>query len=78
MWSTARGTQPHPPILLGSGPALARKRVVGRYDGSIPIGISTEQLAAEVADLRKLARERGRDPEGIRWRSCDLCYEEAI
>ena len=66
LWSWPKPVQkPHPPILLGSGTARGRQRVVDTYDGWIPIGMSTEQLAAGVADLRKLARERGRDPDKI-------------
>jgi probable F420-dependent oxidoreductase len=66
MWSWPKPLQePHPPVLLGSGTARARQRVAESYDGWIPIGLNTEQLAAGIADLRKLAKERGRDPDAI-------------
>jgi probable F420-dependent oxidoreductase len=66
LWSWPKPVQkPHPPILLGSGTARGRQRVVDSYDGWIPIGISLQQLAEGVADLRKLARESGRDPDAI-------------
>jgi probable F420-dependent oxidoreductase len=66
MWSWPKPLQtPHPPVLLGSGTARARQRVVESYDGWIPIGMNSHQLAEGMTDLRKLARERGRDPDSI-------------
>ncbi|HKU36971.1 MAG TPA: LLM class F420-dependent oxidoreductase [Polyangiales bacterium] len=66
LWSWPKPSQkPHPPILLGSGTARSRQRVVEAYDGWIPIGMSTQKLAEGIADVRRLARERGRDPDSI-------------
>lgn len=66
MWSWPKPLQkPHPPVLLGSGTARARERVVEAYDGWIPIGMNSHQLAEGIRDLRRLARERGRDPDTI-------------
>jgi probable F420-dependent oxidoreductase len=66
MWSWPKPQQkPHPPLLLGSGTARGRERVVESYDGWIPIGMSAEKLGEGIADLHRLARERGRDPHSI-------------
>jgi probable F420-dependent oxidoreductase len=66
MWSWPKPVQkPHPPILLGSSTALGRKRTVDAYDGWIPIGMNSHQLGEGLADLRNIARERGRDPSSI-------------
>jgi probable F420-dependent oxidoreductase len=66
MWSWPKPIQkPHPKILLGSGTARGRQRVVESYAGWIPIGMSAQALAAGIEDLRRLARERGRDPDSI-------------
>jgi probable F420-dependent oxidoreductase len=66
MWSWPKPVQkPHPPILLGSSTPLGRKRTVDSYDGWIPIGMNSHQLAEGLADLHKLAAERGRDPSTI-------------
>lgn len=56
---------PHPPILIGSGgPGLtniyALRRVAEIGDGWIPCFLSPQQMAAELAVLRKLCEERGR------------------
>jgi probable F420-dependent oxidoreductase len=66
MWSWPKPVQkPHPPILLGSSTPLGRKRTVESYDGWIPIGLNSHQLAAGIADLHERALERGRDPRSI-------------
>lgn len=66
MWSWPKPVQkPHPPVLLGSATARGRQRVVESYDGWIPIGMSTQQLADGIADLHHRAREHGRDPASI-------------
>ena len=57
--------KPHPPIHLGAGgfgPNLrALKMTVAYGDGWAPLGLSPEQLAAELARLRQLCAEAGRD-----------------
>lgn len=66
MWSWPKPLQqPHPPLHLGSATALGRKRVVQGYDGWLPIGMNSRQLAEGIADLHRLAREHGRDPASI-------------
>jgi len=66
IWSWPKPVQqPHPPLLLGSATAKGRQRVVDGYDGWIPIGISLEQLADGVADLRARAERAGRNPDAV-------------
>lgn len=54
-----------PPVLLGAHGPKALERVARTYDGWMPLVASPEELKASVADLRKLAAERGRDPGSI-------------
>lgn len=62
-WSWPKPVQtPHPPIWLGGMPRGARRKVVAYGDGWIPIAPLVKDLAADVADLRRLAEEAGRDP----------------
>jgi probable F420-dependent oxidoreductase len=66
LWSWPKPVQkPHPPIVLGAHGPLAIKRVVDYCDGWIPIGVRAGDLPASIADLRRAAREKGRDPESI-------------
>jgi probable F420-dependent oxidoreductase len=55
--------KPHPPIFLGAhdpGPAL--KRVARWADGWMPGGLSPEQAAQCIPEIKRMAREHGRDP----------------
>jgi len=55
--------QPHPPIFLGAhdpGPAL--KRVARWADGWMPGGLSPEQASRYIPEIKRMAREIGRDP----------------
>ncbi len=54
-----------PPVLLGAHGPKALERVARTYDGWMPLVASAEELKASVAELRKLAAERGRDPGAI-------------
>jgi probable F420-dependent oxidoreductase len=66
IWSWPKPVQkPHPPILLGGHGPLALKRVVDYCDGWTPIGVRTGDLAGDIAELHRLAREKGRDPHTI-------------
>ena len=66
MWSWPKPVQkPHPSVLLGSSTPRGRQRVVEAYDGWIPIGLNSQQLAEGIADLHRRAREFGRDPASI-------------
>jgi probable F420-dependent oxidoreductase len=56
--------QPYPPIFLGAhdpGPAL--KRVARWADGWMPGGLSPEKAAEYIPQVKRMARELGRDPE---------------
>ncbi len=66
LWSWPKPVQkPHPPILLGGHGAHALKRVVDYCDGWLPISVRAGDLAAGMAELARLAREKGRDPGSI-------------
>lgn len=56
--------KPYPPIFLGAhdpGPAL--RRVARWADGWMPGGLSPEQAEQCIPQIKKMARENGRDPE---------------
>jgi probable F420-dependent oxidoreductase len=52
--------RPHPPILLASAGPTAHKRVVQYADGWLPTPMPVDQLTTAVAELQRLAEERGR------------------
>jgi probable F420-dependent oxidoreductase len=52
-----------PPVLLGAHGPKALERVARTYDGWMPLVQSPDELGQSVAQLRTLARQRGRDPE---------------
>ena len=65
IWSWPKPVQkPHPPILLGSGSARGRQRVVDWCDGWMPIA-GRDDVLAGIADLRVRADRAGRDPRSI-------------
>ncbi len=68
--------QPHPPIWLGAATTPGRRRVARYCDGWLPIGFQLRDLRAELAELRRFAKEAGRDPDeigvSIFWASEDL------
>jgi probable F420-dependent oxidoreductase len=66
MWSWPKPVQkPHPPILLGGHGPRALARVVDYCDGWLPIGMRAGDLEAGMAELRRLAAERGRAPSSL-------------
>ncbi len=66
IWSWPKPLQrPHPPVILGAHGPKALARVVDYCDGWIPIGIRAGEMTAEIAALRRLAAEKGRDPAQI-------------
>jgi probable F420-dependent oxidoreductase len=66
IWSYPKPVQkPHPPILLGVNTPRARERVVEYCDGWFPIAGRAGDLAAGVADLRRLAEKAGRRPASL-------------
>jgi len=66
IWSYPKPVQkPHPPILLGGHTDAALQRVVAYCDGWMPISFAAGDLKQRIADLRRLAKEKGRDPKSI-------------
>jgi probable F420-dependent oxidoreductase len=54
-----------PPILLGARGPKAIERVVRSYDGWAPIAGRAQGLKRDIDELRKVASERGRNPETL-------------
>jgi probable F420-dependent oxidoreductase len=66
IWSWPKPVQrPHPPILLGGHGRRALERVVDYCDGWLPIGIRAGDVMAQIAELRRLATEKGRNPASV-------------
>jgi probable F420-dependent oxidoreductase len=57
--------KPYPPILLGAHGPKALERVARTYDGWMPLLESLEQFKGDVINIRKLAKEHGRDPDSL-------------
>lgn len=58
--------KPHPPVLLGSiNNPRALRRVAEWGDGWIPIVGSIEEFASGVAEIRRVAEAKGRDPKSF-------------
>ncbi|MGD0291649.1 MAG: LLM class F420-dependent oxidoreductase [Candidatus Binataceae bacterium] len=55
-----------PPIFLGAHGPKALERVVRTYDGWCPVFGNAETFKRDVAELRKLAAAKGRDPASLR------------
>ncbi len=65
LWSWPKPVQkPHPPILLGSGSARGRQRVVDYCDGWMPIA-GRDAIEAGIADLHARADAAGRPRDSI-------------
>lgn len=67
-WSYPKPThKPHPPILLGAAPNDATLRdVIAWADGWIPVrGFLNDRLGEDIAKLRRMSTEAGRDPDTI-------------
>jgi probable F420-dependent oxidoreductase len=54
-----------PPILLGAHGPKGRERVIRSYDGWCPVAGKPADFKRESAELRALAKERGRNPETL-------------
>ena len=66
IWSYPKPVQrPHPPVYLGGHGEAALKRVASYCDGWMPIGPMAGDLQQGIADLHRLAKEKGRDPKSI-------------
>jgi probable F420-dependent oxidoreductase len=57
--------KPGPPILLGARGPKALERVVRTYDGWVPIAGRPQSFKRDVDELRKVAKERGRNPDTL-------------
>lgn len=65
IWSWPKPAQkPHPPVLLGTGSARGRQRVVDYCDGWMPIA-GRDDVLAGITDLRERAERSGRNPASI-------------
>ncbi|MHA3795378.1 TIGR03619 family F420-dependent LLM class oxidoreductase [Sphingomonas sp. YL-JM2C] len=53
------------PIWIGGSSAPALRRAARAGDGWQPVGVTPEQFAEQIAGLRAMAREKGRDPAAI-------------
>ncbi len=56
-----------PPILLGAHGPKALERVARTYDGWLPLVQSPEQFQKDVTEIRRLAREMGRNPDTLQF-----------
>ncbi len=66
LWSWPKPVQkPHPPIFLGGHGPRALRRVVEYCDGWMPISVRAGDLAGGMAELGRIAVEKGRDPRSI-------------
>jgi len=57
--------QPYPPVLLGALGQKALERVARTYDGWYPFVPSLEAFQKDMATLRKLTTEAGRNPDSL-------------
>src|SRR5262249_23787460 len=57
--------KPHPPVLLGGHGPRALRRVVDYCEGWMPISVRGGDIPGGVAELARLAREKGRDPRTL-------------
>ena len=57
--------KPYPPVLLGAHGPKALERVARTYDGWMPLAESPDQVKRDVATIRKLAANHGRNPDSI-------------
>ena len=61
-----------PPILLGAHGPKALERVARTYDGWLPLVHSPEQFQKDLTEIRRLAREMGRNPDSLQ---CTIIVE---
>src|ERR1700751_3375493 len=57
--------KPHPPIIVGGAFPHAARRAVAYGDGWIPIGTRGLDPVDAVGEVRKMAKEKGRDPASL-------------
>src|SRR5208337_4105691 len=60
--------KPCPPIMLGAhDPKYALRRVARYADGWMPGGLSPDKAMESIAQIKRMAREYGRDPEQLQF-----------
>lgn len=59
--------RPHPEIFQGGNSAAARRMAARVSDWYFMNGDSVERIAAQIADIRRLAAQEGRDPATLRF-----------
>jgi probable F420-dependent oxidoreductase len=57
--------QPHPPVLCGAGGRLGMAQALDWADGWAPMDIALDDVPLGIAEFRRAAAERGRDPDAI-------------
>lgn len=57
--------RPYPPVLLGAHGPKALERVARTYDGWFPLVLSIAAFERDMAALRKLTQEAGRNPDTL-------------
>jgi Luciferase-like monooxygenase len=57
--------RPGPPVILGAHGPKALERVARTYDGWMPLVRTPDELKPQVAELRKLLKERGRPETSV-------------
>jgi len=66
VWCWPKPVQkPHPPVIIGTHGPRALQRVVRYCDGWLPNAGRGGELIPQIAELRRLAQEAGRDPKTI-------------
>ena len=67
IWSHPKPVQkPHPPIIMGGDGPTTFDRVIEFCDGWMPISLRlTGPLTEKMAELRRRAKEAGRDPDSV-------------
>jgi probable F420-dependent oxidoreductase len=57
--------KPHPPIYLAAYAPAALKRAATLANGWMPVGIPLDAMASMMAELRRMAKDAGRDPQSL-------------
>ena len=58
--------KPHPPIYMAAFAQSAIKRVAAEADGWMPVGIPLTGVAAIFDEIKKMAKDAGRDPSALK------------
>ena len=57
--------RPHPPIYLAAYAPAALRRAATLANGWMPVAIPLDGMAAMITELRRMAKEAGRDPQSL-------------